>query len=208
MKKFITLMLIALVATFGFVSCTYNITPAVEDTSATEPTAADTAWNEYKTGISWAEFAVNVGTLVSGGTVKGMTIDPTTVPLEPVIDDKIGSLAFTVVFDKYNYATDYAVTGTVAVKYTGEYVKDTSTINAENMDVDFDVTFEKIARNTMNTPDLKVKFSTLNGTPGNIVLLDGSDVTTVTLKIVNGTVKELTGASLTSLTFPNTKVEY
>ena len=110
-------------------------------------------------------------------------------------------------FDKYNYATDYAITGTVAVKYTGEYVKDTSTINAENMDVDFDVTFEKIAHNTMNTPDLKVKFSTLNGTPGNIVLLDGSDVTTVTLNIANGVVNKLTGASLTSLTFPNTKVE-
>lgn len=200
-------MMIALVAMFGFVSCTYNITP-VEDTSTTEPTAADTAWNEYKTGISWAEFAVNVGTLVNDGTVKGMTIDPTTVPLVPVIDDKTGSLAFTVVFDKYNYATDYAVTGTVAVKYTGEYVKDASTINAENMDVDFDVTFEKIAHNTMNTPDLKVKFSTLNGTPGNIVLLDGSDVTTVTLNIANGVVNKLTGASLTSLTFPNTKVEY
>ena len=208
MKKFITLMLIALVATFGFVSCTYNITPAEDTTTTTEPTVADTAWNEYKTGISWAEFAVNVGTLVNGGTVKGMTIDSTTVPLTPVIDDKTGSLAFTVVFDKYNYATDYAVTGTVAVKYTGDYVKDTSIINAKYMDVDFDVTFEKIAHNTMNTPALKVKFSTLNGDPGNIVLLDGSDVTTVTLNIANGVVNKLTGASLTSLTFPNTKVEY
>ena len=216
MKKFITLMLIALVAMFGFVSCTDAQHVIIDNLPEEDtPTIEDTAWSSYKTGISWAEFMINAGTLINGETVKGMTIDPTTVPLTPVItegatetDPDTAALNLVINFTDFDYDGESGhntVSGKVTLTYRGIISADKKTITATTLDADFDVVFSvEDQYNTMNTMDLPVTYLGV----GNIVNTEGTELSDVSLTITNGVVSKLTGASLTSLTFPGAEVVY
>lgn len=208
MKKFITLMLIAFIAMFGFVSCTdYHVTI---DNLPTEdvPTEKDILFEQYTTGISWTNLMIGVGTLINGTDVAGMSIDSTTIPLTPVVNDDTASLHLIVNLTDYDYdgSTGHNLAnGTVDITYVGEVNKTGDLITAKVLDVDFDITFSiEDNYNVMNTEALQVFYT---GT-ANIKSINEDVKTSVALTITNGVVSNLTGASLVTLTFPDGQLAY
>ena len=215
MKKFITLMLIAFVATFGFVSCTdYHVT--IDNLPGTEDMTADEAktlklFNEYVKDFEWSTVNSAVARIIINGTNPSNSASLVTAPITPVFDDTIVNedetktypITVTVPLNLKNFAygTDKLANGTLTLTYTGTAASDDTFTNT--------LTINKVTVESVGSVGMTDEANITDEEAINVTFVGVSNIIqsekngSFTIEVKNGSVDSVKGISTSDVVFQN-----